>query len=175
MTIEEDKGVTIDPDRPETRSTSEEVMFAGVGKQQVLDHGRGRRMTATLHRYLLNELRAVRFGPQQDSISSIIIILSLIGLVHLLLYLLFLFQDQTTRWDDYVDSNQFLVGVLLWIWIVGYNVVSWVIWHQFERDERYPADDYYVEGQAERIMGEGGWGPTVVQLPSETLQLAMPL
>lgn len=174
MATEGDKSATsMVADDVESKDTSGKV-FPDGRRDEPIDHGRGRRMTATLHRYLLNELRAVRFGPQQDSLSSITIILSLIGSVHLLLYLLFLVRAQSARWDEYVDSNQFLVGVLLWIWIVGYNVVSWVIWHQFERDERYSADDYYVEGQSEGMV-EGGWGPTVVQLPSEALQLAMPL
>lgn len=135
-----------------------------------LSGGRERRYSALLHRYFVNEIRPVRFGPRQD--ASTAALLSTISIVafHLLFYILS-WGWKGTGWREYQDSNQFLVGLLVDIWILGYDLVSWVIWCQFEKRETYPADDYYVAAGP----SESGAQPVLLEMPSEQLALGIPV
>lgn len=80
-------------------------------------------------------------------------------------------EERAFRWRLYLESNQFLVGTLLYLWIVGFNIVSWVIYRQFEQNEPYPADDYYVSSLDEAGRG-AQMAPLILNLPDKRLALA---
>lgn len=130
---------------------------------------RERRYSALLHRYFVNEIRPVRFGPRQDASATALLSTVTILAIHGLFYIL-AWQHKGHVWRDYKTSNQFLVGVLIYIWILGYDLVSWVIWCQFEKRETYPADDYYVAAGP----SVGGEQPVLLEVPSEQLALGLP-
>ena len=44
----------------------------------------------------------------------------------------------------YCSDGQVVVGWMLSCWFLGYNVISGMIWWQFERREIRPADDYEI-------------------------------
>lgn len=44
----------------------------------------------------------------------------------------------------YCSDGQIVVGWMLGCWFLGYNVISAMIWWQFERRESMPADDYEI-------------------------------
>lgn len=44
----------------------------------------------------------------------------------------------------YCSDGQIVVGWMLSCWFLGYNVISAMIWWQFERREVGPADDYEI-------------------------------
>jgi hypothetical protein len=67
-------------------------------------------------------------------------------------------------WRIYIASNQYLVGGLLYMWLTGYMIISFVIYHQFEQTERYPADDYYITTE-----GSGTVMPELLVLPDGRL------
>lgn len=71
--------------------------------------------------------------------------------------------DSAALWTAYLKSNQFIVCMLLTVWIVSFDIVSWIIYHYFERNDRYPADDFYIVAIAE----DGGGGGGESALPSQ--------
>ena len=44
----------------------------------------------------------------------------------------------------YCSDGQIVVGWMLSCWFLGFNVISAMIWWQFERRESRPADDYEI-------------------------------
>lgn len=143
------------------------------------------------HEFFTSEVKPVRFGPLQDATSTLFITLVVVGFYHAMLCLLNWCRlpsatvDGQTIWQLYSTSSQFLIGGLLYLWIVGYNVVSWVIWKQFEQSDNYPADDFYIarndrrnEEECALRAEEGGGGftsTTLFHLPNGSLILGSPV
>ncbi|PJF17968.1 hypothetical protein PSACC_02275 [Paramicrosporidium saccamoebae] len=98
-------------------------------------------------------------GPREDALLSIAMLCVSILLTHLPIYLM-----APSAWRVYISSNQYLVGGLLYMWLTGYMIISFVIYHQFERTERYPADDYYIMSE-----GSGAAMPELLVLPDGRL------
>lgn len=114
----------------------------------------------------------IAVGPQQDALATIIVpSLFLLGLHGAIWAYCRAEEERASRWRLYLESNQFLVGTLLYFWIIGFNIVSWVIYRQFERNEPYPADDYYLAGLSEagRVAQ---LTPLILNLPDKRLALA---
>lgn len=44
----------------------------------------------------------------------------------------------------FLRSSEFVALLLLIAWLIAYNLISLVIYHQFEWREIYPADDFYI-------------------------------
>lgn len=174
---------------PVSTASADDVLADGLGSVPI---GRGtgsRRYSALLHHYYLHEICPIRFGPQQDITSTLLTILLTILLLHGALWL----WSQTSRgrgiWQEYAESSQFLVGVIVYLWVTGYNVVSWVIWYQFERAETYPADDYYMAPMGDDTgaghdlsppptsgghrLARSRTQPILVQLPNDQLAVGL--
>lgn len=60
---------------------------------------------------------------------------------HGLLRLIVVFETAATA---YYSDGQIVIGWLLSCWFLGYNVISAVIWWQFERRETMPPDDHEI-------------------------------
>ena len=73
---------------------------------------------------------------------------------HGLLRLLAAFQSALSA---YCSDGQIVVGWMLSCWFLGYNVISAVIWWQFERREQRLADDYEIIPSC-RLRRRGGGG-----------------
>lgn len=158
-----------------------------------------RDLTVIYQRYMVNEVHPVRFGPLQDAIPTIITVIVILTMGHLLFYLLCLLGGErevatditfNLLWLSYIRSNQFFVGILVNLWIIGYNTVSWFIYRQFERRDVYPADDFYI-ATSERaanggeiashvsamvqtpILMMGDRLPTLIQLPGDAFALGI--
>ena len=72
------------------------------------------------------------------------------GLLHLL-------DSFESAFAAYHADGQVVVGWLLAAWFLGYNGISALIWWQFERTERPPADDYeIIVKQRRRQLTENG-------------------
>jgi len=57
----------------------------------------------------------------------------------------------------YCSDGQIVVGWMLSFWFLGYNMISAMIWWQFERRESRPADDYEIIPSF-RMRRRGGTG-----------------
>lgn len=159
-------------------------MGSGEG-QTICQRSRGDRELSPVHLarnlprslwYLLLDLASTlqpdRIGPRQDALATILAPSLFLLLLHGAIWVYSRTEgDRAFRWRLYLESNQFLVGTLLYMWIVGFNIVSWVIYRQFERNEPYPADDYYVASLDETGRG-AGLAPLVLNLPDKRLALA---
>jgi hypothetical protein len=137
--------------------------------------GGGGSVHASLHRFLVSEVRSVRFGTAEDASITIIAVLVSSAIA---ICVLAIASATTGRplLRLFMLSNQIVAAMLLFAWIAAYSLISLVIWHQFERSERYPADDYYLvpgEGAAES-EGLCANVPIVVQLPDDQVGLAVP-
>ena len=77
-------------------------------------------------------------------------------------------SGRLTGWTDYIKSNQLLVGILLYLWIIGFNIVSFVIYRQFEQSEVLPADDFYI-----CTWERSGREPLVIRLPDHSIAIGM--
>lgn len=113
-----------------------------------------------------------RIGPSQDALSNIIIITLLVFTIDAAIYIYGHFTTEKKRQfvNVYFESNQFLVGSLLVLWMIGFDIVSYAIYRQFEQTEVYPADDYYVAG-GESAKRE----PQILQLPNQRIAVALDL
>ena len=108
-------------------------------------------LSVTLHRFYLNESKAVKFSSTDDSLLILSLILTSFIITHGL-YLVFHMllpnpigkKDAGAVWDVFLTENSTLVGVLLGAWMAGYCFVSWTVWHQFEAREGRSADDYVM-------------------------------
>ena len=49
-----------------------------------------------------------------------------------------------SAFTSYCSDGQVVVGWMLSCWFLGYNVISAVIWWQFERNESTSPDDYEI-------------------------------
>lgn len=58
--------------------------------------------------------------------------------------LLRLLSALQSAFSAYYSDGQIVVGWMLSCWFLGYNVISAVIWWQFERREQRLADDYEI-------------------------------
>jgi hypothetical protein len=144
-------------------------------------------LEASLHRFLVSEVRSVRFGPREDASTTIISIFTGIGAVYLGVSIwgtLSFDQEYRKIMKSFLMSNQFIAALLLFAWILTYNIISLTIYHQFEVDERYPSDDFYivstVDGDADdpRYLGSSMVQgelvpPVIVQMPDEQVVLAL--
>lgn len=74
----------------------------------------------------------------------------------------------TSVWHDYSESHQFLVAMLLYVWLTGFHVISLTVHYRFERGEHMGADDLYIV-QTER----DGERPLLVALPDARLAVAI--
>lgn len=84
-------------------------------------------------------------------------------------------------WDEYVGSKQFVMGALMYFWILGYNLVSLLIYHKFERTETYPADDFYLASSPDHRSCDAGSAasqpaaePAVLEMPDRQVAIAVP-
>jgi hypothetical protein len=75
----------------------------------------------------------------------------------------------STSWSDYRDSHQFLVAVLLYIWLLGFHVISLTVHYRFEQHETASADDFYML-RKERLADR----PLLVALPDTRIAIGMP-
>ena len=84
---------------------------------------------------------------------------------------LFLYDllTKSTFWSDYRESHQFLVAVLLYIWLLGFHIISLTVHYRFERHETVSADDFYML-KKERLADR----PLLVALPDTRIAIGMP-
>lgn len=85
--------------------------------------------------------------------------------------------------DEYLANRVLMTGFLCTCWFVGYNLVSYAIWSQFESslDRDAPPDDFEFvdtgEGAYSDIMGTRsscGLDKDAAQMASQTLLVTMP-
>lgn len=106
-------------------------------------------LSVTLHRFYLNESKAVRFSTIDDSLLILLLILSSYITTHGLYFLINLLHHNNKKnkqfiWDVFIQDNATLVGLLLGAWFCGYCFVSWTVYYQFEGREVRHADDYVM-------------------------------
>lgn len=138
-------------------------------------------VSVTLHRFYLNESKAVRMGSRDDSLmllallfgSYVVVYGSYVGMAvawHAIKqphqdYIIW-YGHYRTIWDVlwYAPGNNTLVGVLLWAWLSGYAFISWTVWQQFEQREPTQPDDYVLlnhrDGSPVDLTVEGDGGAT---------------
>jgi hypothetical protein len=108
-------------------------------------------VSVTLHRFYLNESKAVRFGTTDDSL--LVLALAIMSYVVVYgLYITAMVVQHLKRHEDYyvvwrhhygsiwdvlwsAPGNNTLVAILLLAWLSGYLFISWTVWHQFEQRE----------------------------------------
>ena len=110
-------------------------------------------LSITLHRFYLNESKAVRFSSTDDSLISLFLVLASFTVTHGIYFLIQLLHPTSPKdislvkkgfWDLFMQDSATLVGILLGAWMLGYCFVSWTVYYQFEAREGRPADDYVM-------------------------------
>lgn len=72
----------------------------------------------------------------------------------------------------YYSDGQIVVGWMLSCWFLGYNMISAVIWWQFERREQREADDYEIIPSFRlRRRGLGGNNSSATNLHQQTVEI----
>lgn len=129
-----------------------------------------------LQRFFQCEVLPVNFGVRADAFLLLKMTLLALLLVNLFGVFIFMLDDDFYLQQARLHSNQsrllkilfafeaaassyykdghVVIGILLAIWFIGYNVISAVIWWQFERHELMPADDFEIVG----VVGRGRSG-----------------
>lgn len=106
-------------------------------------------IVAHLHRFYVNEVKSVRFGPSEDASSTIVALLFTAMASNISLAMVGYYQKRAL-WRMFLHSNQFIAGLLLFSWVLAFNIISLVIYYQFESEEQYPADEFYVTAADEK-------------------------
>ena len=110
-------------------------------------------LSVTLHRFYLNESKAVRFSSTDDSLISLFLVLASFTITHGTYFLIQLLHPASSKeatlvrkgfWDLFMQDSATLVGILLGAWMLGYCFVSWTVYYQFEAREGRHADDYVM-------------------------------
>jgi hypothetical protein len=110
-------------------------------------------LSVTLHRFYLNESKAVRFSSTDDSLIALFLVLTAFTITHGIYFLIQLLHPLSLKdatlvkkgfWDLFMQDSATLVGILLGAWMLGYCFVSWTVFYQFEAREGRPADDYVM-------------------------------
>lgn len=133
-------------------------------------------LNASLQRFHRVRSRALRFGPKEDST----ILLRSFALAFLLIHgaAFGLSQVNPTHQDPmtlYFANQRLLVGLLLAAWLIGFNLINWAIWLQFESSEQSPIDDYDVTDEMTEEAGEAAGKNEVLGSRSEaTMLVRMP-
>lgn len=137
-----------------------------------------------LHRFHRTELKPINFGLKQDCGALMICYFTSFFVYHIISLLFWVLEQRKTvgsYFDYYFDDKSLMAGLLLTSWFLGYNVVSYIIYAQFEcRLERdAPPDDFEFVTAGEAldtglVDGEAGDEKAAEQFASQTLLVTMP-